>query len=217
MWTLANFKARQGGRGIFSCNFTCMDKAQQFRPARLTPKPIVQGPQTAMIVGPKGEEIYTDKYGRVKVMFHWDRYSKADENSSCWIRVSSESAGKKWGSIHLPRIGQEVIVEFLEGDPDQPIITGRVYNGDAMPPYDLPAERPSPPANPILAKVAMDLMKFVSRTKKGRSRFSYMASMTWMSACVIMSRKPITATVTNGSDGRPTAGAGVAFRLGSRG
>jgi type VI secretion system secreted protein VgrG len=126
---------------FFSCNFTCMDKAQQFRPARLTPKPIVQGPQTAMVAGMKGEEIYTDKYGRVKVMFHWDRYSKADENSSCWIRVSSEWAGKKWGAIYLPRIGQEVIVEFLEGDPDQPIITGRVYNGDAMPPYDLPAEK----------------------------------------------------------------------------
>jgi len=135
---------QSGGKAegeFFSCNFTCIDKTQQFRPARLTPKPIVQGPQTAMIVGPKGEEIYTDKYGRVKVMFHWDRYSKADENSSCWIRVSSEWAGKKWGSIHLPRIGQEVIVEFLEGDPDQPIITGRVYNGDAMPPYDLPAEK----------------------------------------------------------------------------
>ncbi len=126
---------------FFSCNFVCLDKAQQFRPARLTPKPIVQGPQTAIIVGPKGEEIHTDKYGRVKVMFHWDRYSKADENSSCWIRVSSEWAGKKWGAIYLPRIGQEVIVEFLEGDPDQPIITGRVYNGDAMPPYDLPAEK----------------------------------------------------------------------------
>lgn len=126
---------------FFKCQFTCLDKTQQFRPARLTPKPIVQGPQTAIVVGTSGEEIYTDKYGRVKVMFHWDRYSKADENSSCWIRVASEWAGKKWGAIHLPRIGQEVIIGFLEGDPDQPIITGCVYNGVAMPPYDLPAEK----------------------------------------------------------------------------
>ena len=126
---------------FFSCNFTVIDSQQTFRPSRLTPKPIVQGPQTALIVGPKGEEIYTDKFGRVKVQFHWDRYSKADENSSCWIRVSQEWAGKKWGAIYLPRIGQEVIVEFLEGDPDRPIITGRIYNGDAMPPYDLPAEK----------------------------------------------------------------------------
>ena len=126
---------------FFSCSFTCIDKVQQFRPERLTPKPIVQGPQTAIIVGASGEEIHTDKFGRVKVLFPWDRYSKADENSSCWIRVSQEWAGKKWGAIYLPRIGQEVIVEFLEGDPDRPIITGRVYNGEAMPPYDLPAEK----------------------------------------------------------------------------
>ena len=92
-------------------------------------------------MGAGGEEIHTDQYGRVKVLFHWDRYGQADQNSSCWIRVSQEWAGKKWGAIHLPRIGQEVIVEFLEGDPYRPIITGRVYNGDAMPPYDLPAEQ----------------------------------------------------------------------------
>ncbi len=125
---------------FFSCNFTVIELHQAFRAARLTPKPIVQGPQTAMVVGPKGEEIHTDKYGRVKVQFHWDRYGKADENSSCWIRVASEWAGKKWGAIYLPRIGQEVIVEFLEGDPDRPIITGRVYNGEAMPPYELPGK-----------------------------------------------------------------------------
>jgi type VI secretion system secreted protein VgrG len=101
---------------------------------------MVQGPQTAIVVGPSGDEIYTDKYGRVKVSFHWDRYSKSDENSSCWVRVAQVWAGTKWGGIQIPRIGQEVIVEFLEGDPDQPIITGRVYNNDNMPPYDLPAE-----------------------------------------------------------------------------
>jgi type VI secretion system secreted protein VgrG len=102
----------------------------------------VQGPQTArVVVGPAGEEIFTDKYGRVKVQFHWDRYGKKDENSSCWVRVSQPWAGKNWGAIHIPRIGQEVIVDFLEGDPDQPIITGRVYNAEQMPPYDLPANK----------------------------------------------------------------------------
>jgi type VI secretion system secreted protein VgrG len=125
----------------YRCSFVAMPSSQQFRPRRATPKPFVQGPQTAVVVGPGGEEIYTDKYGRVKVQFHWDRYGKKDENSSCWIRVSSPWAGKAWGTISTPRIGQEVIVDFLEGDPDQPIITGRVYNAEQMPPYELPANK----------------------------------------------------------------------------
>jgi type VI secretion system secreted protein VgrG len=116
-----------------------LNSKQPFRPSRTTPKPIVQGPQTAVVVGPAGDEIYTDKYGRVKVSFHWDRYSKSNETSSCWVRVAQVWAGKQWGGMHIPRIGQEVIIEFLEGDPDHPIITGRVYNNDNMPPYDLPA------------------------------------------------------------------------------
>jgi type VI secretion system secreted protein VgrG len=123
------------------CSFTAISSKQQYRPARLTPKPFVQGPQTALVVGPGGEEIYTDKYGRVKVQFYWDRLGKKDENASCWIRVSQPWAGKNWGTIALPRIGQEVVVDFLEGDPDQPIITGRVYNAEQMPPYDLPANK----------------------------------------------------------------------------
>lgn len=123
----------------FSVAIEAIDAQTHFRPERSTPKPVVQGAQTAMVVGKAGEEIYTDKYGRVKVQFHWDRYGKQDEKSSCWIRVSQLWAGKSWGGIHIPRIGQEVIVSFLEGDPDQPIITGRVYNGDSMPPYALPA------------------------------------------------------------------------------
>jgi type VI secretion system secreted protein VgrG len=120
----------------YSCNFKAIDATQQFRSPRITPKPSIPGPQTAIVVGPSGEEIYTDEFGRIKVQFHWDRYSKADENSSCWIRVSQAWAGNKWGAMYIPRIGQEVIVEFLEGDPDRPIITGRVYNGQAMPPYE---------------------------------------------------------------------------------
>ena len=128
-----------GEEATFRCQFTVLPSTQQFRPARITERPVVRGPQTAMVVGPAGEELWTDKHGRVKVQFHWDRYGKRDENSSCWIRVSHPWAGKNWGSISIPRIGQEVIVDFLEGDPDQPIITGRVYNGDNMPPHGLPA------------------------------------------------------------------------------
>lgn len=123
----------------YSNRFTCIPAAVPFRPPRVTPRPVIQGSQTAEVVGPKGEEIYTDKFGRAKVQFHWDREGKKDENSSCWIRVSHPWAGKGWGSVSIPRIGQEVIVDFLEGDPDQPIITGRVYNGELMPPYGLPA------------------------------------------------------------------------------
>ena len=114
--------------------FKCLPLALPFRPARVTPKPTVQGTQTAVVVGPAGEEIFTDKYGRVKVQFHWDREGKYDADSSCWIRVATIWAGKGWGVIHIPRIGQEVIVDFLEGDPDQPIVIGSVYNADQMPP-----------------------------------------------------------------------------------
>ena len=126
---------------VFRCRFKAIDSQVTFRPTRATPRPIVQGPQTAMVVGKSGEEIWTDEYGRVKVQFHWDRYGKADENSSCWVRVSHPWAGKNWGAVAIPRIGQEVIVSFLEGDPDRPMITGRVYNGASMPPYDLPANQ----------------------------------------------------------------------------
>jgi type VI secretion system secreted protein VgrG len=130
-----------GGDGdhSYSNTFTCIPADARFRPQRATPRPIVQGSQTAEVVGPAGEEIFTDKFGRVKVQFHWDREGTKNENSSCWIRVSHPWAGKLWGSVAIPRIGQEVIVDFLEGDPDQPIVTGRVYNGEQMPPYALPA------------------------------------------------------------------------------
>jgi type VI secretion system secreted protein VgrG len=128
---------------VYHCAFAALDADTPFKPARITPKPLIQGPQTAVVVGPGGEEIYTDNdgYGQVKVQFHWDRQGKKDDKSSCWIRVSQPWAGEKWGGVFLPRIGQEVIVEFLEGDPDRPIITGRVYNNDQKPPYDLPANK----------------------------------------------------------------------------
>ncbi|MGB0129925.1 MAG: type VI secretion system tip protein TssI/VgrG, partial [Rhodocyclaceae bacterium] len=122
-------------------DFTAIDSARPFRPARITPRPAMRGPQTAVVVGPKGEELHTDKYGRVKLKFPWDRYGKSDETASCWVRVAQGWAGKQWGQLFLPRIGQEVIVDFLEGDPDRPIITGRVHNADQMPPYDLPGHQ----------------------------------------------------------------------------
>ncbi len=119
-------------------HFDAIPAAVPYRPPRVTPKPVVHGVQTAVVVGKSGEEIWVDQYGRVKVQFFWDRLGKKDENSSCWVRVSQIWAGKGWGWITLPRIGQEVIVDFLEGDPDRPIITGRVYNADQTTPYPLP-------------------------------------------------------------------------------
>jgi type VI secretion system secreted protein VgrG len=118
--------------------FSCMPASVPFRPRRVTPRPTVHGCQTAVVVGPGGEEIYTDQYGRVKVQFHWDREGKRNENSSCWVRVSQPWAGSGWGGLAIPRIGQEVVIDFLEGDPDQPIIVGRVYNAGQMPPFGLP-------------------------------------------------------------------------------
>ena len=127
-------------RGVRAFLLTVIPADMPWRPPRLTPRVTMPGPQSAIVVGKAGEEIWTEKYGRVKVQFHWDRYGKNDENSSCWIRVSQPWAGKGWGSVSIPRIGQEVIVDFLEGDPDQPIIVGKVYNGESMPPYSLPGD-----------------------------------------------------------------------------
>ena len=127
----------QQGQTAFICRFTAAESRQPYRPPRLTRKPVVQGPQTAVVVGKEGEEIWTDKYGRVKVRFHWDRdREKKGEDSTCWIRVGQGWGGKRWGSLQTPRVGTEVIVEFLEGDPDRPLITGQVYNDSCLPPYD---------------------------------------------------------------------------------
>jgi type VI secretion system secreted protein VgrG len=125
----------------FSINIEAIEAREPFRPARVTPKPLIQGTQTARVVGVSGEEITTDKYGRVKVQFHWDRAGTSNEDSSCWVRVAQSWAGKNWGVQYIPRIGQEVVVSFLEGDPDHPLIIGSVYNADQMPPYELPANQ----------------------------------------------------------------------------
>ncbi|HET6469798.1 MAG TPA: type VI secretion system tip protein TssI/VgrG, partial [Geminicoccaceae bacterium] len=125
----------------YLCRLEAMPATKVFRSPCTTPSPVMRGPQTAVVTGPAGEEIHCDAHGRVKVQFHWDRLGKKDENSSCWVRASQAWAGQGYGAMVIPRIGQEVIVDFLEGDPDQPIITGRVYNAIQAPPYGLPGAK----------------------------------------------------------------------------
>ncbi|WP_164010478.1 type VI secretion system tip protein VgrG [Pyxidicoccus trucidator] len=128
-------------QGLYRNQFHLLPKAVPFRPRRLTPLPQIAGPQTATVTGPAGEEIHTDAHGRIKVQFHWDREGKRDEKSSCWVRVGQPWGGPAWGDVWLPRIGQEVIVRFLEGDPDRPLVAGAVYNGTNTVPYALPDEK----------------------------------------------------------------------------
>ncbi len=138
-----NFRAGMGDHAEILVDFTCIPIGVPFRPTRRTARPLIHGTQTAHVVGPKGEEIFTDKYGRVKVQFHWDRYGLSNPDSSCWVRVAQIWAGSRWGASFWPRIGQEVVVAFENGDPDAPIIVGSVYNAEQMPPYlgDGPDER----------------------------------------------------------------------------
>ncbi len=133
---------------LYACRFECVPAAVTYRPARITPWPVMRGTQTARVVGPEGEEIQVDEFGRVKVQFHWDRQGNEDgrpklhgKDSSCFIRVAQGMAGGNYGIMFIPRVGQEVIVDFLEGDPDKPIIVGRVFNKDHMPPYELPKHK----------------------------------------------------------------------------
>ncbi|NYZ11047.1 type VI secretion system tip protein VgrG [Azospirillum sp. RWY-5-1] len=135
------FLAGQTGKESYTNSFTCIPSSVGFRPERVTPKPGIDGIQTAFVVGPEGEEIHTDKYGRVKVQFHWDRRGQYDDKSSCWIRTSQSWAGRNWGGMTIPRVGMEVVVSFVDGNPDRPLITGFVNNADNMPPYPLPDER----------------------------------------------------------------------------
>lgn len=141
--------------------------APVFRPEHVTPKPLVTGSQTATVVGPAGEEIFTDKYGRVKVQFRWDRHGKMDAGSSCWIRVAQSWSGKKWGTMFIPRIGMEVVVGFIEGDPDRPLITGCVYNAETMPPYALPDEKTKSTIKSDSSKGGGGFNEFRIEDKKG--------------------------------------------------
>ena len=134
-----NLSASSAGAGAsYSCQMSVIPASTQYRAARQTPKPSIAGPQTAFVAGPAGEEIHTDAMGRIRLRFHWDRYAKGNDTDSCWVRVAQPIAGKGWGSLHLPRIGHEVVVAFLEGDPDRPLVVGSVSNGEAAPPYKLP-------------------------------------------------------------------------------
>jgi len=138
---LAASRGTQGRQDAYRSSASCVAADHPWRPPRRTRRPLVPGPQTAIVTGPAGEEIHTDEHGRIKVQFHWDREGGRDERSSCWIRVAQAWAGPGWGALYLPRIGHEVVVEFLEGDPDRPLVTGRVYNGQNPVPLDLPAEK----------------------------------------------------------------------------
>lgn len=143
----ADYDFREGGyasgseQARYDTRFVVQPDSLPYRAPRRTPLPFTHGPQTAVVVGPQGEEIWTDLYGRVKVQFHWDRYGQKNENSSCWVRVSSHWAGSNFGGLQIPRIGQEVVVDFINGLPDRPLIVGRVYNADQMPPFALPDSR----------------------------------------------------------------------------
>ncbi len=150
----------------YSNEFNCIplkSGSTPFRPLRKTPRSKMSGSQTAVVVGPPGEEIFTDKYGRIKVQFHWDRDGKYDVGSSCWMRVAQPWAGGNWGTVCIPRIGQEVVVEFLEGDPDRPLVVGSVYNPAQMPPYQLPANAHT--------------MGFKSNTTKGGGGYNEMVAV----------------------------------------
>ncbi len=143
LYTNSYASGGQASELVFDCSFSAIGKDHPFRPQCVIAKPVVQGPQTAMVVGKSaeggdGEEIWTDALGRIKVQFHWDRQGVSDDNSCCWVRVAQTWAGKGWGAIFIPRVGMEVVVSFLEGNPDRPLVTGCVYNSDALPPYELP-------------------------------------------------------------------------------
>jgi len=148
-----NYASGSGSQTMHRIDFTVIPSTVTYRPAQKSAWPRTYGPQTAKVVGPQGESIWTDRYGRVKVKFHWDRLAKGDDTSSCWVRVSSAWAGQGFGGVQIPRVGDEVVVDFINGDPDRPIITGRVYNEASMPPWALPA--------------AATQMGFLSRSKDG--------------------------------------------------
>ena len=158
-----------------------------YRPPLKHVKPWMQGPQSATVVGPAGEEIYVDQEGRIKVQFHWDREGKDDENSSCYIRVMQPWAGAGWGTSFIPRIGMEVVVNFFDGDPDRPIISGAVYNGDNKPPFDSKTQSVfgHAPAREVVMPPAMNS---VSMTIKAPNKFIFMLKKTSIQRSKMMKR-----------------------------
>ena len=166
----ANYRSGEQSAFTYENTFACIPFALPFVPPQIAVKPTVQGTQTALVVGPAGEEIFTDKYGRVKVQFNWDREGKLDADSSCWIRVAQSWAGKKWGSMYIPRMGMEVVVDFLEGDPDQPIIVGCVYNADMMPAYTQPDEKTKSGIKTMSSKGGEGFNEIRFEDKKGKEQ-----------------------------------------------
>jgi len=177
-----------GSADVYTNTFSAIRRKIAYRPQRAHEAPRMPGPQTATVVGPKGTEIHTDKFGRIKVQFHWDREGKRDELSSCWIRVSQPWAGQGWGTISIPRIGQEVIIDYLEGDPDRPVCTGRLFNADQPVPYGLPA--------------AAHMMGFKSRSTPGGGGYCEMVihDQKGKELVNIHSQKDMVTTVQNNQD-----------------
>jgi type VI secretion system secreted protein VgrG len=169
-WVL-NWMHHQADINQYRNEFRAFPKDTPFRPMRTTRKPVIVGTQTALVVGKKGEEIFTDKFGRVKVQFHWDRLGKKDEKSSCWVRVAQGWAGKKWGGLFIPRIGMEVIVSFTDGDPDRPLVTGAVYNAENTLPYDLPAKATQSTLKSNSSKGGGGFNEIRFEDKKGKEEF----------------------------------------------
>ncbi|MDQ1814519.1 type VI secretion system tip protein TssI/VgrG [Massilia sp. CCM 9210] len=179
---------QRGMSDVYRNTFSAIRRKIPYRPRRAHRPPQMPGPQTATVVGPKGTEIHTDEFGRIKVQFHWDRYGRRDERSSCWIRVSQPWAGQGWGTISIPRIGQEVIIDYLEGDPDRPVCTGRLFNADQPVPYALPD--------------AAHMMGFKSRSTPGGGGFSEMVihDSKGKELINIHSQKDMVTTVQNKQD-----------------
>ncbi len=171
----------EGNEG-YQNTFQCIPAEVPYRPARKTPRPTIKGVQTAIVTGPGGEEIHTDEHGRVKVHFHWDRNGTKDDKSSCWIRVSQLWAGAGWGAMWIPRIGHEVVVDFIEGDPDRPLIVGRVYHGANVPPYALPGEKTKSTIKSNSSPAAAASTSCASRTGPARRRSSSTARRTGTSS-----------------------------------
>lgn len=138
-WGQNNYSS--SGQAGYQNNFTCIRRKIPFRPSLNTPRGLISGPQTAIVVGPPGEEIYTDELGRVKLQFHWDRNGEFNDESSCWVRAAQSGASGGFGSIQIPRVGDEVVVVFLDGNPDRPLIMGSLYNSTNTPPWSLPANK----------------------------------------------------------------------------
>lgn len=189
---------------VYNCTFGVRKKTSPYRAMHVTPWPKIAGLHTATVVGKAGEEIWTDKHGRIKVQFHWDREGKKDEKSSCWVRVVTPWSGKNWGMIHIPRIGQEVVIQFEEGYPDRPICTGMLYNADTMPPYALPANQTQSGIKTNSSKGGGGYNELMFEDKKGEELVRFQAEKDYKG----LVKNHSTVTVGHDSLQNPASGAG---------